>query len=217
MKSFERIQILLIIAGTALLTAGFQARAAGYKLADKTGVSISEFRDEIVDVKNQVDATLASLDKVVAQATIDPRKAFKEFEKNVPRIDSAAARAKKRATEMREKGKEYFDQWERELAAVNDPEIRKLAEARKAKLQAAFAKIRVSMEPARDKFNPWLTDLKDLQKYLGNDLTIGGIDAAKDLIAKNKSAGLAVQQNLDKVIAELNTVVATITPAKDKK
>ena len=217
MKSFERIQILLIIAGTALLTAGFQASAAGYKLADKTGVSISEFRDEIVDVKNQVDATLASLDKVVAQATIDPRKAFKEFEKNVPRIDSAAARAKKRATEMREKGKEYFDQWERELAAVNDPEIRKLAEARKAKLQAAFAKIRVSMEPARDKFNTWLTALKDLQKYLGNDLTIGGIDAAKDLIAKNKSAGLAVQQNLDKVIAELNTVVATITPAKDKK
>ena len=151
MKSFERIQILLIIAGTALLTAGFQASAAGYKLADKTGVSISEFRDEIVDVKNQVDATLASLDKVVAQATIDPRKAFKEFEKNVPRIDSAAARAKKRGTEMKEKGKEYFDKWEKELAAVNDPDIRKLAEERKSKLQAAFAKIKSSMEPARDK------------------------------------------------------------------
>ena len=73
------------------------------------------------------------------------------------------------------------------------------------------------MEPARDKFNTWLTALKDVQKYLSNDLTIGGIDAAKDLIAKNKSEGLAVQQNLDKVIAELNTVVATITPAKEKK
>ena len=43
------------------------------------------------------------------------------------------------------------------------------------------------------------------------------VDAVKDLLAKNKSEGLAVQQSLDKVIAELNTVVATITPAKAKK
>jgi len=217
MKSLKHIRIRTLIAGTALLLTGFQASAAGYKLADKAGASIAEFRDEIVDVKKEVDATLASVDKIVAQATVDPRKAFKEFEKNVPRIDSAAAKARKRATEMKEKGKTYFDKWEKELAAVNDPDIRKLAEERKATLQAAFAKIRSSMEPARDKFNTWLTDLKDLQKYLSNDLTIAGIDAAKDLIAKNKSEGLAVQQNLDSVIAELNTVVATIMPAKEKK
>jgi molecular chaperone DnaK (HSP70) len=193
MKSLKHIRILLIIAGTALLSAGFQASAAGYKLADKVGASIAEFRDEIVDVKKQVDGTLASLDKIVAQATVDPRKAFKEFEKDVPRVDSAAAKARKRATEMKEKGKNYFDTWEKELAAVNDPDIRKLAEERKAKLQAAFAKIRSSIEPVRDHFNTWLTGLKDLQKYLNNDLTIAGIDAAKDLIAKNKSEGLAVQ------------------------
>jgi len=52
---------------------------------------------------------------------------------------------------------------------------------------------------------------------LSQDLTIGGIDAAKDLIAKTKTEGRTVQQTLDKVIAKLNTVVATITPAKAKK
>jgi len=217
MKSIKHYRILSFVAGTGLLLTCLQASAAGYKLADKVGVSIAEFRDEIVDVKKEVDATLASLDKIVAQATVDPRKAFKEFDKNVPRIDSAATKAKKRAAEMKEKGKAYFSKWEEELAAVNDPDIRKLAEERKAKLQAAFANIRNSMEPARDQFNSWLVNLKDLHKYLSNDLTIGGIDAAKDLLAKNKAEGLAVQQNLDKVIAELNTVVATITPAKAKK
>ncbi len=217
MKSLKPFRILPLIAGTALLLTCFHASAAGYKLADKVGNSIAEFRDEIVDVKKEVDATLTSLDKIVAQATIDPRKAFKEFDKNVPDVDSAAAKAKKRATEMKEKGKNYFNQWEKELAGVNDPDIRKLAEERKVKLEAAFGNIRNSMEPVRDQFNVWLASLKDLQKYLRNDLTIGGIDAAKDLIAKNKSEGLAVQQNLDKVIAELNTVVATIMPAKAKK
>ncbi len=217
MKSLKHVKILPLIAGTTLLLTCFPAGAAGYKLADKAGASIAEFRDEIIDVKKQVDATLASLDKIIAQATVDPRKPFNEFSKNVPRIDSAAGKAKKRATDMKETGQEYFTKWEKELAAVNDPDIRKLAEERKTKLQATFGKIRSSMEPARDQFNAWLADLKDLQKYLNNDLTIGGVDAAKELIAKNKSQGLAVQQSLDKVIAELNTVVATITPAKAKK
>ena len=49
------------------------------------------------------------------------------------------------------------------------------------------------------------------------DLTIAGIDAAKELFAKTKTDGVALQQSLDKVIAELNTVVATITPSQATK
>jgi phage-related tail protein len=219
MKSIQVFRSLtfaaLGVAGLVFASPG--AHAAGYKLADKVGADIADFRDEIVDVKKAVDATLAALDKIVADATVDPRKAFKEFDKSVPRIESEAAKAKKRAEEMKARGKEYFDKWEKDLAGVNDPDIRKLAEARRNKLQATFAEIKTTMEPARDQFNSWLAHLKDLHKYLSQDLTIGGIDAAKELIAKSRKEGAAVQQMLDTVIAELNTVVATITPAKAKK
>jgi hypothetical protein len=220
MKSIQHIRILILAAlGVAGLMAldGSRASAAGYKLADKVGAGIADFRDEIVDVKKAVDTTLASLDRIVAEASVDPRKAFKEFDKSVPKIDSEAAKARKRAEQMKERGKEYFSQWEKDLEGVNDPEIRKLAQERKAKLQTTFDNIKTTLEPAREQFNAWLINLKDVQKYLSQDLTINGIDAAKDLIAKSKKDGMAVQQTLDKVIAELNTIVATITPAKAKK
>ncbi len=193
------------------------ASAAGYKLADKVGASIAEFRDEIVTIKKEVDATMAALDKIVTTAASDPRKAFKEFDKAVPRIDDAAKKAKKRAEDIKARGQAYFQQWEKELASVNNPEVRQLAEERKAKLQTVFGNIKTTMEPARDQFNAWLADLKDLQKYLSNDLTIGGIDAAKELIGKARTEGQAVQQTMDKVIGELNTIVATLTPAKVKE
>jgi hypothetical protein len=219
MKSVQPIRTLTLAAlGVAgLLLTGPSASAAGYKLADKVGVDIAQFRDEIVAVKKAVDVTMAALDKIVADATVDPRKAFKEFDKSVPDIDSSAAKAKKRADDMKARGKQYFDKWEKDLAGVNDPEVRKLAEERKAQLQATFGNIKTTMEPARDQFQAWLAPLKDLQKFLSQDLTIGGIDAAKELIAKSKKDGVALQQTLDVVIAELNTVVATITPAKAKK
>ena len=220
MKSIQPIRTLFLaalgVAGLVLLD-GSRASAAGYKLADKVGASIAEFRDEIVDVKKAVDVTLGALNKIVAEASVDPRKAFKEFDKSVPKIDSAAAKAKKRADDMRARGKTYFTEWEKEMEAVNDPDIRKLAQERKAKLQSTFENIKATLEPAKDQFNSWLTNLKDVHKYLGQDLTINGIDAAKELIAKSRTEGAAVQQTLDKVIGELNTIVATITPAKAKK
>jgi len=203
----------LTVAAAQLLTAA-PVTAAGYKQAEKTGAGIAEFRNEILEVKKEVDATMLALGQVVTTADTDPRKAYQEFEKAVPRIDAAASKTKKRAEAMRVTGQTYFQKWEKELAALNNPEIRKLAEERKAKLQAVFGNIKTFMEPARDQFNAWLSDLKDLQKYLSNDLTVGGIDAAKELVAKTQTEGQAVQQTLDKVIAELNTIVATLTPAK---
>jgi hypothetical protein len=204
-----------VLAG--LLLASANATAAGYKLADKVGKGIAECRDEVVDVKKAVDTAMAALDKIVAQAAVDPRKAFKEFDKSVPKIESAAAKARKRADEMREKGKEYFTTWEKELAEVNDPKIRELAQQRKEKLQSTFDNIKTHLTPAKEQFNTWLTNCKDLQKYLNQDLTIAGIDAAKDLFAKTKTDGMALQQTLDKVITELNSVVAAITPSKVEK
>jgi hypothetical protein len=207
----------ILLASTLALGVPLATTAAGYEKADKTGASIAEFRDEIVGIKKAVDGTLAALDKVATSANTDPRKAFKEFDTSIPRVDAAAAKAKKRADDMRSRGKAYFDEWEKELATVSNPDIRRLAEERKAKLQATFGSIKGFMEPARDEFNAWLADLKDLQRYLSNDLTIGGIDAAKALIAKTKSEGRGVQLSLDKVVAELNTIVATLTPAKSEK
>lgn len=211
------IRILPLLAALALAAVPNAARAQGYKLADKVGASIAEFRDEIVQVKKESDAALAALDKIVAEATVDPRKAYKEFEKCVPKVDSAAAKARKRAEDMKKEGKTYFDKWEKDLAAVKDPDIRKLAEERKTQLQATFSNIKGFMEPARDQFAPWLSNLKDLQKYLGQDLSIGGIDAAKGQIGKARTEGRAVQETLEKVVGELNSIAATLTPAKAKK
>ncbi len=216
-KTITPVAMAALITVAAPLFTATPASAAGYKMADKVGASIAEFRDEIVTIKKEVDNTMAALDKIVTTAATDPRNAFKDFDKAVPQIDDAAKKAKKRGEDIKARGQAYFKAWEKELASVNNADIRKLAEERKAKLQATFDSIRTSMEPVRDQFNTWLADLKDLQKYLSNDLTIGGIDAAKELIGKAKTEGQGVQQSLDKVITELNTIVATLTPAKAKK
>ncbi|MGO8926721.1 MAG: DUF2959 family protein [Limisphaerales bacterium] len=214
MKNRSIILSLLTLAAVAAFTG---CATSGYKQADKTGEGIAEFRDAIVNGKKAIDATMKSLDQVAMSATTDPRKPFERYSKDVANLESAANKARKCSEDVKAQGKTYFAQWQKQLADVKNPDIRELAEQRKAKLQETFDSIRQLVEPLKAQFNPWLSDLKDLQKYLANDLTIAGVDAAKPLFAKTQAEGLEVQKSMDALVAELNTVAATITPASAAK
>jgi len=208
------LSVAALAAALAISGCSMMGSSAGYKKADKTGEGIADFGKEVLNAKIAVDNTLKALDQIAVTASSDPRAAFENYSKTVAKLESTANKARSRAQDMREKGQAYFTQWEQQLAQVKDEKIRALAQERKAKLQAAFNKIRETTEPLKAQFDPWMSSLKDLQAYLGNDLTINGVDAAKDLFAKAKNDGLAVQKSIDQLVAELNTLTAAITPAK---
>ena len=215
-KHIQLLSIACVIGGAAILLTGC-GTTSGYKQADKTGAGIANFRDEIVNGKKAIDATMESLWNVAAAANTNPRKAFEQYSKDVANLESTANKIRKRSQNMQEQGQAYFKQWEAELEKVNSPEIRNLAEQRKAQLQTSFGSIRTYAEPLKTQFDPWMSNLKDLQKYLSNDLTIAGVDAAKALFLKTTNEGLEVQKSMDALVVELNTVAATITPANVAK
>lgn len=206
--------VTIALASPALFTGC--GSTAGYKQADKTGAGIADFREELTKAKLAVDDTVKSLGQVAVTANTDPRPAFQQFSKSLANLESTAATAKKRAQEMKEQGQAYFANWEKQLAQVKNPEIKNLAAQQKAKLQATFDSIKQVATPLKAQFDPWLSDLQDLKKYLSNDLTISGVDAAKSLFAKTQTEGFEVQKSMDALVAELNTVAATLTPAHVK-
>jgi hypothetical protein len=210
--------ILTLAAAAALSTALFTGcgTTSGYKQADKTGAGIAEFRTEIVNGKQAIDTTMKALDAVAVSANTNPRKAYEQFSKSLANLESVAAKARKRGEEMKAQGQAYFAQWEKQLAEVQNPDIRKVAAQQKVKLQAAFDSIRKYSEPLKAQFDPWMSDLKDLNNFLRNDLSVSGVDAAKSLFAKARAEGMDVQKSMDALVAELNTVAATLTPANVK-
>jgi methyl-accepting chemotaxis protein len=204
---------------TALVLAiatGVASAAAGYKQADKTGEAINALRTDVAKIKTSVDESLKALDALVAAASTNPRKAYDSFAKTVDKVDDAAQDAKKKAEKMRERGAEFFNDWEKQLAELKNEEIRKLAAERRAKLQETFGNIKNGIEDAKTAFTPFLGDLKDLRTALASDLTVQGIESAKDVLKKTKTSGVEVQKNLDALVTELNTVAAAITASAVK-
>ncbi len=213
----QQMKLIALLTTTLATTALFTGCAtSGYQQADKTGAGIAQFREEVAKAKLAVDDTVKSLGQVAVTANTNPRDAFKQFTKSLANLESTAVKAKKRAADVKAQGQAYFANWEKELAQLQNPEIRNLAVQQKAKLQAAFDSIKTVATPLKAQFDPWLSNLQDLQKYLSNDLTISGVDAAKPLFAKTQTEGFEVQKSMDALVAELNTVAATLTPANVK-
>jgi len=203
----------LAVTTVALASCLTSCSTTGYQQADKTGASIAQFRQEITAAKLAVDDTVKSLGQVAVAANTNPRPAFEQYSKSLNNLEAMAAKAKARAADMNAAGQAYFANWEKELANLNNPEIKAMATQQRAKLQATFDSIRKAAQPLKEQFDPWLSDLRDLRQYLSNDLTISGVDAAKPIFAKTQAEGFEVQKSMDALVAELNSVAATLTPA----
>jgi hypothetical protein len=213
-QSFQQAVRFLFSATSAILLVG--CASTGVERVEQTSASMTAFRNDIINIQRATDVAMASLNDVIQTANSDPKKAFSAFSSSVAKLDKAVITAKTRAQEVKSQGEAYFKQWETEMKNVQNPEIRRLAETRKEKLQETFSKLGPLLEQTKADFDPFSSDVHDLQKYLSNDLTLAGIDSAKALISKTIEHGRTVQTSLDTLVAEMNTIAATITPAKPR-
>jgi hypothetical protein len=214
MKPITTKLITATVASVAVVALITGCATTGYERAERTGEKIAAFRKDVLNISKSVDSTMAGLNKIIETANNGPVQAYNQFSKSLAELDKAVETAKARAKEIQVSGDDYFKQWEKQLQTVQNPDIRAAADAQKAKLQETFARIKPLAQQAKADFEPFSNDCHDLQKVLNNDLTVTGVDAAKSLIDKTVTHGQAVQKSLDKLMSEMNSISAAITPAK---
>ena len=117
---------------------------------------------------------------------------------------------------MRAEGGIFFEQWQQEIAALQNTELQQIALERKETLQQTFRNISRYTVEAKDQFRPWMTNVKDLERFLGSDLSVSGIYAAKKLVDETRANADKVTQSLQTLIDELNSLDAAMTPPREK-
>jgi hypothetical protein len=171
-----------------------------------------EYRQIVVQSMNLMDATLRSLDEISVQAHGDPRPAYAAFAKAVHRIEVDSIKMRARTHAMRARGDAYFEHWEEYLATVKNGQVRKLAEEHRPELKQSFEQVQLAAQQVREVFRPFLSDLQKLRAVLEADPTLARIDAQKALLLAAKDKGRQVQQGLDRILAEMNSMTTLLRP-----
>ena len=192
-----------------LATAAFLSGCAttGMDRSVKTSNSIQHVDTEIKEMIVQIDATAASLDSLVLGGKADPKKAFNSYSKNVSKFEKEGKQVVKRLDEMKLNSRAYFEEWAKEGETFSNAEIRELSEERRSKLAAVYAQVPEAGAGVKGSYNAYLTELKEIQKYLSNDLTPKGIEGITPVAQKSV-------QNLEQLKASLKPVIAALDEIK---
>ncbi|MHB8058989.1 MAG: DUF2959 family protein [Desulfuromonadaceae bacterium] len=202
----------MLILGTASFLGG--CATTGMDRSVKTSNSIRDVDSEIRKMMAQIDLTAASLDALVSPGITDLKKPFDNYADNVTKLESEGDRVIKRMDEMKANSKEYFGEWEKQGETFTNPDIRQLSEERRSKLAAIYAQVPEAGVGIKGSYHAYLTDLKEIRRYLSNDLTPKGIEGITPIAHKSVQELDSLKSSFRPVITALDEIQAELYSGK---
>ncbi len=212
MKNLKRSvlsPIAIMIGMSAFLTG---CATTGMERSGNAMTTMQTVSEEILVVAVQLDATGASLNNLTRAGQPDVKSAFDAFSANVVKMDAMEKKFTVHADEMKVRGKEYFVEWKKQGDAYANPQIRALSEQRRAELGEVYGKIAEESIGVKGVFQTYMSDMKEIQKFLSNDLTLKGVDSILPITVKVLQEGVGLKDALNRVQAAVN--VASVEMAQ---
>lgn len=203
-KKRSLIIFALFVIGTSTFMGG--CATTGLDRSVKASNSIRDVDSEIRKMIIQIDITAASLDALVLPGQTNLKKPFDTYSDNLARLDSEGKKVLKRTDELKERSKEYFEEWEKQGDAFTNPEIRELSAERRTKLAEVYARVPAAGYGIKGTYHAYLTDLKEIQKYLSTDLTPKGVEAITPVAKKSVQDLDALKVSLQPLLAALDEI-----------
>lgn len=172
-------------------------------------ISLQTMDSDIQSTIRQLDITGRSLDKLMSASQSDLNKAFGTYSDNVSQITSLEEKFDRHATEMTTRGTDYFEEWQKEGTEYKNPRIQQLSDQRRAALGENYDTIAKNSIGVNEAFKTYVSDMKEIQTFLSNDLTAKGISAIAPTSQKVISEG-------DSLMIALKNVQIAIQGAREE-
>lgn len=176
----------------------------GTQLATKTTDSMANVEADYRQAALQIDATGMSLKELMNPGQADIQTAFQNYTRNVEKMESIGKQLDNHSQKMTVRGNEYFAEWEKQGSTYTNPQIRELSEQRRTELRALYSKIPETSIGVKGSMNDYLADIRDIQRYLSNDLTPDGVKTIKPIAEKAIKDGDALRETIRPVLAAID-------------
>jgi len=189
MKLYKKQLITLgsILIITVIIIGG--CSSTGMERSEKTSTTMETMDKDIKIVIAQLDITGASLEALMRPNQQEIKKTYDTFKENVTKMEDKEKDFIKHADEMKSRGKEYFAEWSKEGNKYKNPQIQALSEQRRDELGSIYNGIAENSIGVKEAYRIYLSDIREMQIYLSNDLTSKGIETIAPVSRKIGSDG----------------------------
>ncbi|MBA3847046.1 MAG: DUF2959 family protein [Planctomycetes bacterium] len=180
----------------------------------KASAGMTQARNEVNKGTAQLDATMASLAAMTAEPQKDLPSRYADFSSDLAETRAIAAETGEKADRMQTDGDDYFAEWEKEVGDIANEDIRSMSTDRRVELKARFKEISTSFTKVKAAYAPVLSDLSDIERHLGNDLTPAAITAITPVADKARRSADDLRIETTALSARIDNLVATLAPGE---
>lgn len=190
-----------VLVGAAALLAA--CATTGRDRATKTTTSIEAVEADYKQASEQIDATKASLQALMKPGQEDIKGPYRAYAADVRKTEKVAKQLYFHTDQMTTRRDAYFAEWE---GAYTNPEIRELSERRRIEMRAVYAQIPEASVGVRGALESYVTDIREIEMYLSNDLTPQGIQAIGPVAERAVKDGQIVKEAIERALIAIDRV-----------
>lgn len=207
---FTALASVLVLAGILTLLTGCATR--GYRTGERTAASLQALATRIEIAGRQMDIAVTELDALVNNPQPDLRPQFDRFAGAVGALDGLVTNIAKADAELQARSKLHAQNWDQEIASIQNDAIRASAQSRKVEVLSRFDNVRNSCLSVQTALGPIQSDLRDLQHYLNSDLTMGGLANIKDTVTRIGRTAAPARESVARLVNELRSLGIALAP-----
>jgi hypothetical protein len=177
--------------------------------AENVTSNMEQVDADLRDAVMQVDAVDASIETLLnADTSLNP--AFERYARNVEEMERVGEELEQHADALRTQGFDYFAEWREQTAEVSNPDVAEISDQRHEETREAFTELTRSSANVKRTLQTYISDLRDIETYLSNDLTPAGVEAIQPVAEQAQKDGEALQQAIQPMINALNKARSTM-------
>jgi len=217
-SSIKIVSINLALAAALAAAAGCISKS--YDKGSATASALQNSADAVAQTSSRVNDVLAALNNLTFRSQGDLRNQYDAFVSATKNLDQATQTLDTKVVQMRTAAAVYAESWSNQLAAIQSPELRQRSSDRMNQVTAKLNDVEASYQGVKNSFKPFTSDLKDIQTYLGTDLTAAGLSTIKDIVSKTKVDAVPLRDSIKQLqgsFSSLSTALSPVLPSTEQK
>lgn len=175
----------------------------GLDRATNTTNSVQSVEGDYKQAIEQIDTTIASLENLIKPNQTDMKNAYDAYAENVKKMEKLGKQLDMHTEMMRARGNDYIAEWE---SSYTSPEIPEISEWRRIEIKETNSKLPEASIEVKGALKSYLSDIRDIQKYLSNDTTSHGTLAIRPIAQRAVSDGDSLKITVKHVLAAIDRV-----------
>ena len=221
MKTSDKLKFItmnLALAASLVGLAGCVSKS--FDKGASTASALKTSADSVAQTSQSLYDVLGAMNNLTFKSQGDLRKQYDAFVDATKSLDKSMAKLDDSVVALHAKADAYFNDWTNQTATIQNPELRQRSADRKAEVAGKLNDVTTSYDGLKSSLKPFTTDLKDIETYLGTDLTAGGLATIKDVVAKTKVDAVPLRdaiKQLQTSFSNLSTALSPVLPTPETK